>query len=309
MPQSNTKATTLPLKKPPILARTFGWIANPRGLNNPSQLRQAVKNKIVLVTGASFGLGEATARQLAAAGAIVLMVARTQEKLDTIATEIRSTGGIVHPYAVDLSDIAQVEALIQQILEQHKYVDILVNNAGKSIRRSVTLSFDRFRDYERTNAINYLGPVRLTLGLLPSMQARGQGHIVNVSTIGVRVPPGPRWAAYQASKGAFDTWLRSIAIEMQPFGISTSTIYMALIYTRMSAPTPIYRVLPGLMPEDAAHLIERAIVEKPLEISPPWLRSSEIASTIFRTPTRWVMRQLYWGTRDTKSALGQSTGE
>lgn len=290
------------VSKPPILARTFGWIANPRGLNKPAQLRKAVAGKVVLVTGASFGLGEATAKQMAAAGAIVLIVARTQDKLDAVAAEIREAGGIVHSYATDLSDIPQVEALIEKVLSEHGHVDVLINNAGKSIRRSVTLSFDRFKDYERTNAINYLGPVRLVLGFLPSMQARGQGHIVNVSTIGTRVPPGPRWAAYQASKGAFDIWLRSVALEMQSSGITTSTIYMALIYTRMSAPTPIYRVMPGLMPEQAAHLIERAVVEKPLEINPPWLRGSEIASTLFREPTRWIMRQMYLLTSDTQSA-------
>lgn len=301
---NNTQKATL-VTKPPILARTLGWFANPRTLDNPAKLQQSVANKIILITGASFGLGEASSRQLAAAGATVLMVARTQDKLDTIAAEIRSTGGSVYTYAKDLSDITQVESLIAEVLAQHKHVDILINNAGKSIRRSVTLSFDRFRDYERTNAINYLGPVRLVLGFLPSMQARGLGHIVNVSTIGTRVPPGPRWAAYQASKGAFDIWLRSVAIEMEYAGITTSTIYMALIYTRMSAPTPIYRVLPGLLPEQAAHLIERAIVEKPLEISPPWLKLSEVTSTVFRQPTRWLMGQLYRRTRDSKSALGQ----
>ncbi len=304
MTTSHPISTTV--SKPPILARAFGWIANPRGRNAPDQLRAAVAGKVVLVTGASFGLGEASARQLAAAGAIVLIVARTQDKLEAVAADIRAAGGIVHAYATDLSDIPQVEALIERVLAEHGHVDVLVNNAGKSIRRSVTLSFDRFKDYERTNAINYLGPVRLVLGLLPSMQARGQGHIVNVSTIGTRVPPGPRWAAYQASKGAFDIWLRSVALEMQSHGITTSTIYMALIYTRMSAPTPIYRVLPGLMPEQAAHLIERAVVERPLEINPPWLRSAEIASTLLREPTRWIMRQMYRMSSDTQSAKGDA---
>lgn len=293
------------VSKPPLLAHTLGWLANPRGLNDRRKLRQAVENKIVLITGASFGLGEATARQLAAAGATVLLVARTQDKLDVVTGQINASGGRACSYVCDLSDMAQVEQLLEQIQQDHQYVDILVNNAGKSIRRSVLLSFERFHDYERTNAINYLGPVRLVLGLLPMMQARKQGQIINISTIGVRVPPGPRWAAYQASKGAFDTWLQSVSMEMESFGIATSTIYMALIYTRMSAPTPIYRVLPGLMPEQAAHLIERAIVERPREISPPWLKPAEITATLFRTPTRWLMRQLYRQTRDTKSALGQ----
>ena len=293
------------VNKPPLLAYAFGWLANPGGLNNQHKLRQAVASKIILITGASFGLGEASARQLAAAGATVLLVARTKDKLDAVTQDIRHTGGNAYSYACDLSNFTQVEQLIETIKTEHQHVDILVNNAGKSIRRSVLLSFERFHDYERTNAINYLGPVRLVLGLLPMMQARRQGQIINISTIGVRVPPGPRWAAYQASKGAFDTWLQSVSMEMESFGIATSTIYMALIYTRMSAPTPIYRVLPGLLPEQAAHLIERAIVEKPREISPPWLKPAEITATLLRGPTRWIMQQLYRQTRDTKSAIGQ----
>lgn len=303
---TKTQTTIQTVSTPPVLARAFGWIANPRGLNNQKKLRHAVEDKIVLITGASFGLGEASAKQLAAAGATVLLVARTQEKLDAVAGQIKAAGGKAYSYACDLSDIAQVEQLIERIIKEHRHVDILINNAGKSIRRSVLLSFDRFHDYERTNAINYLGPVRLVLGLLPGMQARKSGQIINISTIGVRVPPGPRWAAYQASKGAFDTWLQSVALEMESFGIHTSSIYMALIYTRMSAPTPIYRVLPGLMPEQAAHLVNRAIVEKPHEISPPWLKPAEITATLWRSPTRWIMRQLYRQTRDTQSAIGQN---
>ena len=89
--------------------------------------------------------------------------------------------------------------------------DVVVNNAGKSIRRSIERSYDRFHDFTRTIDLNYLGPVRLLLALLPSMRARGEGHIVNVSTVGVLLPPTPRWRAYQASKAAFDVWLRSVA--------------------------------------------------------------------------------------------------
>ena len=93
--------------------------------------------------------------------------------------------------------------------------------------------------------MNYLGPVQLLLGLLPAMRARGSGHVVNVSTIGVRVPPAPRWAAYSSSKAAFDVWLRSAAAEMAPDGVTATSIYMALVHTRMSAPTGTSIACPG----------------------------------------------------------------
>ena len=138
-------------------------------------------------------------------------------------------------------------------LAQEGHVDVIVNNAGKSIRRSVELSYDRFHDFERTIGVNYLGPIRLLLALLPAMRARGAGHIVNVSTIGVLLATGRRAGrAYQASKAAFDVWLRSAAPELRTDGVTATSVYMALVHTRMSAPTPIFRHVPGLSAEQAA---------------------------------------------------------
>src|SRR5262249_44467653 len=134
--------------------------------------------------------------------------------------------------------------------------------------------------------INYMGPVRLMLALLPSMIERGEGHIVNVGTIGTRIQPGPRWAAYQASKGAFDVFFRSAAMELRPKGVATTSVYMALIFSRMSAPTPIMRRLPGQTPEQAAGVICRAIVRRPREVAPWWAPVADVLTTIGRGP--WV---------------------
>jgi NAD(P)-dependent dehydrogenase (short-subunit alcohol dehydrogenase family) len=125
------------------------------------------------------------------------------------------------------------------------------------------------------------------------MRARKRGHIVNVSTIGTRVPPVPRWAAYQASKVAFDVWLRSVALEARTDGVTTTSIYMALVYTRMSAPTRIFRYLPGLEPDEAADLVARAIVERPRTIAPWWLAPAELASDAARAPLEAAMSWLY----------------
>lgn len=95
------------------------------------------------------------------------------------------------------------------------------------------------------------------------MRMAGRGQVVNISTIGVRIAPGPRWGAYQASKGAFDIWLRSVAPELHADGVAVSSVYMALIHTRMSAPTPIMHRLPGLSPDDAADIVAKAVVEVP----------------------------------------------
>ncbi len=277
---------------------------NPGRLTDPGRLRERISGKTVLVTGASFGLGEATARSLAEAGATVLLVARSGERLDEIAAEIETAGGVAFAYAADLSDEAAVEELVKTIADRHGAPDVIVSNAGKSMRRSLHLQYDRFHDFERTIGVNYLGPIRLLLGLLPLMRERGSGQIVNISTIGVRIAPGPRWGAYQASKGAFDVWLRSVAPELAADGIAVSTVYMALIYTRMSAPTPIMRMLPGLYPGEAAGIVSRAIVRRPRAIAPWWVWPAEVGSTALPGPTAALMTLWARHTRDTDAALG-----
>src|SRR5205807_6843479 len=123
------------------------------------------------------------------AGATVLLVARRAELLERIADEIRADGGNAFPYPCDVADTEAVGELVSSTLEDHGHVDVVVSNAGLSIRRWISESYGRFHDFERTTNVNYLGPVRLVLGLLPSMRERGSGQIVNVSTIGVDFPP------------------------------------------------------------------------------------------------------------------------
>lgn len=290
--------------KPPLLTRIASWLLNPGGAPSRSRLRAAVGGKTVLITGASFGIGEACARLFAAAGAKVVLVARSRDQLEATAAAIRMAGGAADVQPTDLTDAAAVAALGQYLLDTYGSVDVVVNNAGKSIRRSVALSYDRFHDFERTIGVNYLGPVRLLLALLPEMRRRKAGQIVNVSTFGVRVSPGPRWGAYQASKAAFDTWFRSMGVEVRADGVVTSSIYMPLVYTRMSAPTPTLRGLPGLNPDQAAGLVARAVVRRSRVIAPWWLWPLELFSVAFRRPIEWAMGVFFRRSADSPAAMG-----
>jgi NAD(P)-dependent dehydrogenase (short-subunit alcohol dehydrogenase family) len=290
-------------------SRALGWAVNPHGATSQQKLHEAVSGRVVLITGASYGIGEATARRVAAAGATVLLVARSRDKLEALTADIVQSGGTAHVYPTDLADAEAVGALAATVLERHDHVDVLVNNAGKSIRRSIGLSYDRFHDFQRTIAINYLGPVRLLLGLLPAMRTRRAGHIVNVSTLGVRLPPAPRWAAYQASKAAFDVFLRSVAVEVADDGVTTSTVYMGLVHTRMSAPTGGLRTMPGLTPDDAAGLVCKAIVERPRVISPWWVGPMEASFALARRPWEVANALNYRAGRDTKAALSAAGAE
>lgn len=271
----------------------------------PGRLAAAVAGKTVLVTGASYGIGEAAARRVAAAGATVLLLARSADRLDEVVAEITDNGGMAYAHPVDLTDLEAVQKVTAEVLSRYDHVDVVVNNAGKSIRRSIHLSYDRMHDFERTMAINYLGPVQLLLGLLPAMRERRRGHIVNVSTAAVRMPPMPRWGAYQASKTAFDVWLRSIAPEIHADGVTTTSIYMPLVRTRMSEPTPGFRRVPALRPDQAANLVAKAIVGRQPRITPWWLWPAELVSTAAPGPVGAVSRLGYRNTRDSPSAKGK----
>ncbi|ORA19092.1 SDR family NAD(P)-dependent oxidoreductase [Mycobacterium arosiense] len=265
-------------------------LANPARVSDPDRLRMAVCGKTVLVTGASFGIGEATARSLAAAGATVLVVARSEERLCDVTASINAGGGQAVAYPTDLTDESAVSALTKRITEEHGPPDIVVSNAGKSLRRSLHDQYDRPHDFQRTIDINYLGPVRLLLGLLPAMRGNGSGHIVNVSSVAVRVAPGPQWGAYQASKSAFDRWLRSVAPELHTDGVDVTTVYFALVRTRMIAPTPLLGRLPGLSADEAADAIAKAIIERPRTIEPPWVLPAELASVLLAGPADYAAR-------------------
>ena len=234
-------------------------------------LREALEGKTVLLTGASFGIGRALSKRLGAAGACVLLLARSEAQLTEARDEIRAAGGEAHSYVLDLTNPEAVEEVSRAILEEHQQIDVVIHNAGKSIRRSLYKSLDRAHDFQRTMAVNYQGPVQLQLALLPSMIAAGAGHIVNVSTIGVKLPAGARWAAYSASKSAFEIWLNCAVPELIHSGISCTSVYLGLVHTRMSAPTESYASMPGQTPDQAACVVCRALIRKPRGLAPWWL--------------------------------------
>jgi short-subunit dehydrogenase len=242
--------------------RAFGQrIPNAGGVLAPS-LEGAVAGRTVLITGASSGIGRSAALKIGEAGGITLLVARTEEKLQEVADEVEELGGVAYVYPCNLADMDDIDRMAAEVLDRHEAVDILINNAGKSIRRSIANSYDRFHDYQRTMQLNYFGPVKLILDLLPSMRERKSGHIINISTIGLQVNT-PRFAAYVASKAALDAFSRSMAPEVIGDGVHVTTIYMPLVRTPMIAPTKIYDRFPTLSPEEAAAMITEAIRKRP----------------------------------------------
>jgi len=239
-------------------------------------LARAVQGRRVLITGASTGIGRAAALKLGAAGARVLLVARSRERLDRIRDRIERNGGQAVVYPANLASAEECALLAERVIAAEGGVDVLVNNAGRSIRRSLEVSSDRFHDYERTMQLNYFGALRLTLEFLPGMRARRSGHIVNVSSMSAQTGE-PRFSAYVASKAALDAFSRAASGELFGDGVAITTVYMPLVRTAMSKPTRLYDRVPKLTAAQAAEWICRAIVDRPRRIALPGTLLAEAA--------------------------------
>jgi short-subunit dehydrogenase len=246
--------------------RAFGQRIPGAGEVFAPSLRDAVRGRTVLITGASSGIGRAAALNIGAAGGEVILVARTRAKLEEVADELSVAGGVPHVHPCDLSDTDDIDRMAAEVLTDYGAPDILVNNAGRSIRRSVRRSYDRFHDYQRTMQLNYFGAVKLILDVLPGMRERGSGHIINISTMGLQTNT-PRFSAYLASKAALDAFSRSIGSEIISDGVHITTIYMPLVRTPMIAPTKMYDRFPALTPEAAGNMIVEAIRKRPKRVS------------------------------------------
>lgn len=234
----------------------------------------------MLITGASYGIGESLAYLLAEGGARLLLVARSEEKLEAVRKKATALGAEVTVFPADLRDKDQLRQLIADLLHLPGGIDIFVSNAGKSIQRPVMESLERFHDFTRTMELNYYAPVQLTLALIPGLKQRN-GHIVNVSAINVLLPPVPYWAAYQSSKVAADQWFRSIVPELRQQEIGISLIYLPLVKTRMILPNKSYHGLPAMQPEHVAQIICRSIIRKRAVYRPWWFPPVRIIAGLF----------------------------
>ncbi|MEF2280311.1 SDR family NAD(P)-dependent oxidoreductase [Deinococcus sp. YIM 134068] len=264
----------------PGLARL---LLSPPSCRDVGTLRRVVEGRTVLVTGASFGIGEATARLLAEAGAEVLLLARTGERLHAVAGDIEAAGGRAHAYRLDLSRPEDIAPLVAEVERRHPRIDLVISNAGRSIRRPALAAAER-RDLERSLAVNLTGPAALLLALLPRMVAQGGGGVVNVSTVSARPPAAPRWASYQGSKAGFDLWVRSVGSELRDRGVWVSSVYLPLVRTRMSDVAGLYRHAPALTPLEAAQAVAGAVVRPRERVAPWWLAGQELAALLLPGP-------------------------
>jgi short-subunit dehydrogenase len=247
-----------------------------------NKLRNSLKGKTILITGASSGIGEQVAYLLGDTNSHLILVARREDKLQQIKHDIeKKSTASVSVIRADLRNKEDLETLLNFLHQLPDGLDIVISNAGHSIQRPILHSLDRFHDVTRTMNINFFAPVQLLLSVIPLLHKK-QGQIINVSTINALLIPFPFWAAYQASKSAFDTWFRSAAPELNAIGITTTTIYLPLVKTPMSLPTAAYQHAPAMSAQHAAKLIGKAILLKKRNIRPWWLINGQLGSILFR---------------------------
>ncbi|QHS10767.1 SDR family oxidoreductase [Sinimarinibacterium sp. NLF-5-8] len=273
----------------------------------PARAVQKLSGKVAVVTGASSGIGFMVAKKLAAAGAKVILVARTREKLEATRDILEQMGGEAHVYPCDLNDMAAIDACSQQILADFGQVDVLINNAGRSIRRAVMESLDRFHDYERTMQLNYFGAVRMIMNFLPSMAKRKGGQIINISSIGV-LANAARFSAYVASKSALDAFSRCLSAEVKHLNIEVTAIYMPLVRTPMIAPTKLYDYVPTWSPEKAGDTVLKAIIDKPKSIATPLGTAAAVSYALWPKANDYVLNKGFKLFPSSSAAKGRREG-
>jgi len=189
-----------------------------------------VAGRKVLVTGASSGIGAGLAEALAKAGATVGIVARREQRLAEVLERCRRHAPTSRMWVADLADPEAVDELAAAAVRELGGVEVLVNNAGIPKRRRVT-ALDPATVDALMN-INYSSPVRLTLALLPQMLDRGEGRIVNISSVAATLSP-PGEAAYAATKAALTVFSESMAVELWDTGVKVMVVYPGVVDTEL----------------------------------------------------------------------------
>jgi NAD(P)-dependent dehydrogenase (short-subunit alcohol dehydrogenase family) len=226
-----------------------------------------LRDKVAIVTGASSGIGRATALELAKAGACVALAARRESSLLELAEEIQRTGSKALVLQTDVTERQQVEAMVQEVLSQWGRVDILISNAGEYIRAPI-IDLDP-SDLQRSLNVNYFGGVYCIKAVLPRMLSQKGGHIVAVTSMDGKIGLPPD-APYVSAKFALTGLCEVLRQEVSDHGIAVTNVLPGRVDTVMIQQLRFSWISPKVSPEVVARSILDAIRKrKPIVIVPP----------------------------------------
>jgi len=208
-----------------------------------------IKGKVVIVTGASSGIGEATARQFGREGAKVVLAARRVDKLEALAQEINAMGSGAETLVVqaDLSKLEDIQALIKQTLDKFNRIDVLVNNAGFG-RLDWLENLDPVKDIQSQFDVNVMGVIQTTRQALPVMIKQRSGSIINMCSMAGLVAT-PTYTIYAACKHAVHGFSEALRREVKPWGIDVSMVYPGGVVTEFASHAGIKRKTKATTPK------------------------------------------------------------
>src|SRR5262245_46413618 len=250
-----------------------------------------VKGKVVVVTGASSGIGEATARQFGREGAKVVLAARRVDRLEALAQEVTAMGTGAEALVVqaDLSKLEDIQSLIAKTLERFGRIDVLVNNAGFG-RLDWLENLDPVKDIQAQFDVNVLGVIQTTRQALPVMIKQRSGHIINMCSMAGLVAT-PTYTIYAACKHAVHGFSEALRREVKPWGIDVSMIYPGGVVTEFASHAGIKRKTKATTPrfmlltaEQVAEAVVKPVRNPMTIVIMPWL-------WLF---TVWMNRNLNW---------------
>jgi NADP-dependent 3-hydroxy acid dehydrogenase YdfG len=194
-----------------------------------------VTDKVIVITGASSGLGESTAKLLASRGAKVVLGARRKDRIDSVVKEISATGGKAAGFAVDVRNRAQVETFIKEAVDNFGRVDVLVNNAG--IMPIAPIGLLKVDEWDRQIDINIKGVLYGVAAVLPQMQKQKSGHIINMASVfGIKVF-APGGTVYCATKAAVRTLTEGLRMELHSENIRCTMISPGAVLSELQTST------------------------------------------------------------------------
>jgi len=263
-------------------------------------MSNSLKDKVVIITGASSGFGEDAARLFAKEGCKVVLAARRLERLQGLASEIQSQGGEAIAIPMDIVQRADVALMVTSAVDLYGHVDILFNNAGFG-RLNWLENLEPVRDIETQVDVNLLGAIQVTRAVLPYMLKQGYGQIINMSSVAGWIGP-PLYTIYSASKFGMRGFTDALRREVSPFGIKVSGIYPGPAKTEFGQHTGkseaqrSLNVLQGLSmtSEHVAHrVVELAKHPRRVVILPGWYRIVIGLDIWFPCLVDWFLLQFF----------------